>query len=391
MGMHPLCWSPSELPSVHFAEIRKSHPYSFSSPQKKFLDFELTSTVAVESENSQLSGGRTNEMQRLEAVLMLAREPLPSRKIAQLAHLDDGTRARTLIRKLNQLYDQVGRAFRVEEVAGGYQILTRTKFASWLRRLGFVPAEMRLSSPALETLAVVAYRQPVLKADIEAIRGVNCGEILRQLMERDLVRIGGRSEELGRPYLYQVTKRFFQIFGIRSLEDLPRAEFIRSAPLPPVHKMASSGHHTSNDFIPPITSSSSDKKESDVSVTITNELAYEETLARKFGPGLAPNVRLEDDDDDDFEDDDEDLDDEDDDDLDDDEDDDFDDDLDDEDDEDLEDEEWEEVDEDEEFDDEEEEDDDEDWDDEEEDDEDWDDEEDDDLDEDEEDLDDEDE
>jgi segregation and condensation protein B len=163
--------------------------------------------------------------------LLLAREPLSSRKLAQYANLADGTEARTLIRRLNELYDTVGRAFRVEEVAGGFQLLTRRKFAAWLRRLEHVPAETRLSAPALETLAVIAYRQPVPRADIEAIRGVNCGEILRQLMERDLVRIGSRSEELGRPFLYATTKRFLQVFGLVSLEDLPQAAAIRALPV----------------------------------------------------------------------------------------------------------------------------------------------------------------
>lgn len=307
---------------------------------------------------------------------MLAREPLSSRKVAQLAQLEDGTQARTLIRRLNALLDDAGRAFRVEEVAGGYQLLTRQKFASWLRRLAHVPGETRLSTVALETLSVVAYRQPVLKADIEAIRGVHCGEILRQLMDRDLVRIGGRSEELGRPYLYTTTKRFLQQFGLRSLDDLPRAEFLRAAPLPPVGKLAESGHHTStltveeNQIV---------DKESDVSVTLFPAVEDERELARRFGASAVPGVRL--DDDDDFEDEEVDE-----------EEDDFDDDedeeLDDEEDEeeegdDLEEDEWEEVEDDEEDEDEE---DDEDWDDEE--DEEWDDEEEDDLDEDDDDLDD---
>jgi segregation and condensation protein B len=180
-------------------------------------------------EREQQGGSAPEQLRRLEAVLMLAREPLSSRKLSQFAGLADGTRARTLVRRLNTFYDEVGRAFRVEEVAGGFQLLTRPKFAPWLRRLGHVPPEIRLSSPAMETLAVVAYRQPVLRADIEAIRGVNCGEILRQLMERDLVRIGGRSEELGRPYLYTTTRRFLQVFGLRDAADLPRAELMREA------------------------------------------------------------------------------------------------------------------------------------------------------------------
>lgn len=177
---------------------------------------------------------RSEKLQRLEAVLFLAREPLPSRKLSQYANLADGTEARTLIRQLNEIFDESGRAFRVEQVAGGYQMLTRAKFSTWLRRLSHITPETRLSAPALETLAVVAYRQPVLRADLEAIRGVNCGEILRQLMERDLVRISGRSEELGRPFLYSTTKKFLQLFGLANLDELPRASALRSAAVPRV-------------------------------------------------------------------------------------------------------------------------------------------------------------
>ena len=133
------------------------------------------------------------------------------------------------MRRLNDLYDSSGRAFRVERVAGGYQLLTRAQFAGWVRRLEHVPPETRLSAPALETLAVIAYRQPVLRAEIEAIRGVNCGEILRQLMERDLVRIAGRSDELGRPYLYATTRHFLRMFGLEGLERLPRVQAMQSA------------------------------------------------------------------------------------------------------------------------------------------------------------------
>ncbi len=177
--------------------------------------------------NATEAAGNDARLSRLEAILFLAREPLNSRKLSQLAGLADGTEARTLVRALNRQYDQRRTAFRVEQIAGGYQLLTRPQFAPWLRRLQHVPSETRLSAPALETLAVVAYRQPVLRADVEAIRGVSCGEILRQLMERDLVRIGGRSEELGRPYLYATTKRFLQTFGLHNLEELPRADTLR--------------------------------------------------------------------------------------------------------------------------------------------------------------------
>lgn len=178
---------------------------------------------------------RSAPLRRLEAVLFLARHPQASRKLAQLAGLADGTKARTLVRALNRLYDAEGSAFRVEEVAGGFQLMSRPKFAAWLRRLHNAPVEVRLSAPAMETLAVVAYRQPVLRAEIESIRGVQCGEILRQLIERDLVRIAGRSEELGRPFLYGTTRRFLEIFGLRHLDELPRAELLRVAEPDPQH------------------------------------------------------------------------------------------------------------------------------------------------------------
>ncbi len=106
--------------------------------------------------------------------------------------------------------------------------MTRAKFAPWLRRIHAAWSEVRLSTPAMETLAVVAYRQPILRAEIEAIRGVQSGEVLRQLIERDLVRIVGRSQELGRPLLYGTSKRFLQIFGLKHIEELPRPEFLRS-------------------------------------------------------------------------------------------------------------------------------------------------------------------
>ena len=166
---------------------------------------------------------------RLLAVLFLAKEPLSTRKLSQYANLADGTEARTLVTHLNRQLDQTHRAFRAEQIAGGFQLVTRPTFAKWLRRLEYVPGELRLSAPAMETLAVVAYRQPVMRAEVEAVRGVGCGEVLAQLLSRDLIRIGGRSDELGRPYLYNTTKRFLQVFGLKTLEQLPRAEIFRPA------------------------------------------------------------------------------------------------------------------------------------------------------------------
>lgn len=158
---------------------------------------------------------------RAEAVLLFHRGPINLRKLATLATLADATEARTRIRELNELYDRTGSALRIEEVGGGHQLLTRPALAPWLRRIRHVPQPIQLGSAAMETLAIIAYRQPVLRAEIEAIRGVACGELVRQLMQRDLVRIRGRSEELGRPYLYGTTPYFLQVFGLKNAESLP--------------------------------------------------------------------------------------------------------------------------------------------------------------------------
>jgi len=167
---------------------------------------------------------RSEEVARLEAALFLAREPLTIRRLAKLARLPDASRARVLIRELRQLQEAAGSAIRVEQIAGGFQLFTRAAFGPWVKRLLEAQPQGRLSATALETLAIVAYRQPVTRAEIEAIRGVGSEEMLRQLMERDLVAIGGRAEDLGRPNVYVTTRRFLAVFGLARLEELPPVE-----------------------------------------------------------------------------------------------------------------------------------------------------------------------
>jgi len=174
------------------------------------------------------SDQQSAKLARLEACLFLSKEPISTRKLAILAKLADGTEARTLLKVLAKRYDEGASALQVVDVAGGVQLLTRDNLSEWIRRLHGGNEELRLSGPAVETLAVVAYRQPVLRVEIEAIRGVQCGEILRVLMERDLLRIVGRSDELGRPFLYGTTKRFLQVFGLRRLEQLPPLDQIQN-------------------------------------------------------------------------------------------------------------------------------------------------------------------
>ena len=183
---------------------------------------------------------RDPKLAAVEAALFAADEPLSARRLALAAGLADGTDARRLLRKLQALYDQEGTAFQVEELAGGFQLLTRPEYHRWLIRLRRTGHDLRLSAASRETLAIVAYRQPVMRAEVEAIRGVQCGEVLRQLMEKGLVRIAGRHDSLGRPVLYGTTKKFLQIFGLKSLRELPQAEQLRPAPN---RKSAEEGEH----------------------------------------------------------------------------------------------------------------------------------------------------
>jgi segregation and condensation protein B len=161
---------------------------------------------------------------RVEAALFLADEPLSPRKLAVAASLADAAEARQLVARLRELYGTDGSAFQVEELAGGYQLLTRAEFYPWLSRLRRHAPETQLSGAARETLAIVAYRQPITRADIEAIRGVGSSEVLKQLMEKGLIRLAGRDESLGRPALYETTKKFLQLLGLKSLKDLPPGE-----------------------------------------------------------------------------------------------------------------------------------------------------------------------
>lgn len=212
----PAAW---RAQSVHPA-CRPVRPYLARLP----LWNETSTTPDVATSSTQV---RNPRVARLEAVLFAADAPLSSRRLAAAATLADATEARTLVRQLNALYDADQSAFRVEQIAGGFQLLTRPEFSRWLTKLYQSRPQERLSRPALETLAIVAYRQPVLRADVEAIRGVECGEMLRQLMEKDLVRIAGRENTLGRPILYGTTKKYLMMFGLKSLNELPRAEQLR--------------------------------------------------------------------------------------------------------------------------------------------------------------------
>jgi segregation and condensation protein B len=160
----------------------------------------------------------------VEAILFASETPLSAAELARAEEGLDEEQVEALIAELNQEYEAEQRAFGIFEIAGGYQILTRPEFAPVLERFETVPTTNRLSAPALETLAIIAFRQPVGRAEVEEIRGVGAGSVLKTLIERELIEVVGRGEGLGRPLLYGTSRRFLEHFGFHSLDDLPRSE-----------------------------------------------------------------------------------------------------------------------------------------------------------------------
>ncbi len=184
----------------------------------------------------------------IEALLFSAQKPLSVREMAAAikgAGAEDPaaagpnefprageTEIAAALEELKIEYIQQERAFQIIEKAEGWQLATDPAFARWVRQLFSTPKPARLSAPALETLAIIAYRQPITRADVEAVRGVNIDGVLQTLMERGLVKIAGRAEIPGRPLLYETTRFFLDHFGLRTLDELPNVEELRTRHLP---------------------------------------------------------------------------------------------------------------------------------------------------------------
>lgn len=158
----------------------------------------------------------------VEALLMASDRPLGASRIASLL---DGVRAgdvRAYVEDLNAQYGQTGRSFKISEIAGGFLFMVHSEYGVWVRRLLKDKAPVRLSSAALETLAIIVFKQPVMKAEVEHIRGVSVDGVVRHLLEKGLIRVAGRSDAPGRPLLYGTTRDFLKHFGLKTLSDLPK-------------------------------------------------------------------------------------------------------------------------------------------------------------------------
>lgn len=189
--------------------------------------------------------------QVIEALLFAAQKPLTTRELVtaiksaggedelmpnEFAKATDGQVA-TALEQLKIEYVQQGRAFQLAEKAEGWQLVSDPAYGAWVRQLFPAVKPARLTPPSLETLAIIAYRQPITRADIEAVRGVAVDGVLQNLMERGLVKIGGRAEVPGRPLLYETTQFFLEHFGLRDLDELPNAEELRTRYLPTAPRM----------------------------------------------------------------------------------------------------------------------------------------------------------
>jgi segregation and condensation protein B len=182
----------------------------------------------------------------IEALLFSAQKPLSIRELAAATKGASGeddlspnefarateSEIAAALEQLKIEYIQEQRAFQIIEKAEGWQLATGPAFAPWVRQLFPAPKPARLTAPALETLSIIAYRQPITRADVEAVRGVNIDGVLQTLMERGLVKIAGRAEIPGRPLLYETTQFFLDHFGLRTLDELPNAEELRKRHLP---------------------------------------------------------------------------------------------------------------------------------------------------------------
>ncbi len=163
----------------------------------------------------------------LEAILFASDEPISAARLMNIAEISSTKQVVECIDELNEKYEKMNAAFKIVQIAGGYQMMTHRIYNHWLLKLIRVRTETKLTQAALETLAIIAYKQPVIRADIEAIRGVSSGEMIRGLMQKGLVKVAGRAEILGRPMLYGTTKKFLEVFGLTSLKDLPKVEELK--------------------------------------------------------------------------------------------------------------------------------------------------------------------
>ncbi len=197
----------SQLP----AELRESRQ---SGKNQKFEEWE----IATKEEAKRV----------IEAILFVATKPLTAAEIKRVLKGFGGAKIEEIIRELREEYEREGRSFRVSEVAGGFEVSTESKYAPWIMKLELQKKAKQATQSALETLAILAYKQPLTRAEIEDLRGVDVSGVLSTLLERNLVKVVGRKEVPGRPFLYGTTDKFLEHFGLKSITELPDISEIKA-------------------------------------------------------------------------------------------------------------------------------------------------------------------
>ncbi len=193
-------------------------------------DADCVAETSVDDEaanESEEDAQATLARQVVEALLFSSDSPLSVNRLADMVGNCTPGMARKHIDTLNTKYEQAGLTFRIEKIARGYQMMTLPDYKEWVAKLNKQRCETRLSAAALEALSIIAYKQPVIRADVEAIRGVACGEVMSRLREMGMIRILGRAEIVGRPLLYGTTRKFLDVFGLADLDDLPPMEALK--------------------------------------------------------------------------------------------------------------------------------------------------------------------
>jgi len=163
----------------------------------------------------------------IESLLFVTEEPLSVQQLKSILETEEAEAIRAALITLTEEYDRRGGGFELRQVAGGFQFRTRSEYSEWVKKL-LKPSPARLSRAALETLAIIAYKQPIIRGDVEHIRGVDCGGVLRMLLEKKLIRVLGRKDIPGRPMIYGTTRQFLEVFNLKDLRDLPSPKEIES-------------------------------------------------------------------------------------------------------------------------------------------------------------------
>ena len=192
-------------------------------------------TVEEAKPDDAIQAGEVSPESIVEALLFASNLALGAARIAQIIGIGNARDVKAHIETLNERYESTGASFRIRGISGGYQMFTQPSLDPWIHKLHKTKAETRLSQAALETLAIVAYRQPIIRAEIEAVRGVAVGDVLIRLRDMKLAKIVGRAEDVGRPMLYGTTNRFLEVFGLSSLKDLPKLDDDNPEELPKLH------------------------------------------------------------------------------------------------------------------------------------------------------------